>query len=263
VGDGALAATELEKYASVMQKKTGLVPRKSEANSENRDDSVSENNGSNRNESSQPSTQASNSENDFFSPETVAQLNNIFSHMESPLILKLQLDDRPLSKEVLAFMNALSELTDKLSVEIDSSIGKDVPSVRIHRADGSWSGLAFHGLPGGHEFTSFILGLYNASGPGQSLPPELTQEIANISKPLDIKILVTLSCSMCPDLVVAAQKMASENANITAQIYDVMHFPEYRERYNVMSVPCLVINDGESVSFGRKNLPQLLDFINQ
>jgi thioredoxin reductase (NADPH) len=246
VGDGALAATELEKYASVMQKKTGLIPK-----------------ASNPEASQQSSTQASNSENDFFSPETVAQLNNIFSRMESPLILKLQLDDRPLSKEVLAFMNALSELTDKLSVEIDSSIGKDVPSVRIHRADGSWSGLAFHGIPGGHEFTSFILGLYNASGPGQSLPPELTQEIANISKPLDIKILVTLSCSMCPDLVVAAQKMASENANITAQIYDVMHFPEYRERYNVMSVPCLVINDGESLSFGRKNLPQLLDFLNQ
>ena len=183
--------------------------------------------------------------------------------MESPLVLRLQLDDRPLSNEVLIFMNALSQLTDKLSVEIDSSIGKDVPSVRIHRSDGSWTGLAFHGVPGGHEFTSFILGLYNASGPGQPLSPELEQEIANISKPLDIKILVTLSCSMCPDLVVAAQKMASKNANITAQIYDVMHFPEYRERYNVMSVPCLVINDGESVSFGRKNLPQLLDFLNQ
>lgn len=244
VGDGALAATELEKYASAMQKKTGLIPRKPD-------------------ESVPSSSQEPIPENSFFSPETVAQLNNIFSRMESPLILKLQLDDRPLSHEVLSFMNALSGLTDKLSVDIDSTIGKDVPSVGIYRPDGSWSGLAFHGVPGGHEFTSFILGLYNASGPGQPLPPELAQRIANISKPLDIKILVTLSCSMCPDLVVAAQKMASENANVTAQIYDVMHFPEYRERYNIMSVPCLVINDGESISFGRKNLPQLLDFLNQ
>ena len=27
--------------------------------------------------------------------------------------------------------------------------------------------MILHGVPGGHEFTSFVLGLYNASGKGQ------------------------------------------------------------------------------------------------
>ena len=32
-----------------------------------------------------------------------------------------------------------------------------------------FTGLAFHGVPSGHEFNSFVLGLYNAAGPGQPL----------------------------------------------------------------------------------------------
>jgi thioredoxin reductase (NADPH) len=48
---------------------------------------------------------------------------------------------------------------------------------------------------------------------------------------------------------------------VTAQVYDLTHFPMLREQYNVMSVPCLVINDGEKISFGKKNIRQLLDLL--
>ena len=74
-----------------------------------------------------------------------------------------------------------------------------------------------------------------------------------------MKVLVSLSCTMCPELVTAAQRIAAENENITAQVYDLTHFPALRERYNVMSVPCLVINDGEKITFGKKNIRQLLE----
>ncbi|MBO4937553.1 MAG: FAD-dependent oxidoreductase [Oscillospiraceae bacterium] len=239
VGDGALAATELEKYAAAMHRKTGLHPRMPKA------------------EPKQEAPAAQNS--DFFDANTVAQLNGVFSRMANPLILKLHLDDKPLSAELKEYVEALAALTDKLSVEAGN--GSDAPCVKIHRADGSWTGMAFHGVPGGHEFTSFVLGLYNAAGPGQPLDEDVRSGIAGIHRKLDMKILVTLSCSMCPELVMAAQRMAAENENITAEVYDVTHFPELRERYKVMSVPCLVVNDGEMVSFGKKNAKQLLEFL--
>ena len=66
---------------------------------------------------------------------------------------------------------------------------------------------------------------------------------------------------MCPDLVVATQRIAAENPNVTAQVYDLTHFPELREKYNVMSVPCLVINGGEHITFGKKNIRQLLPLL--
>ena len=63
---------------------------------------------------------------------------------------------------------------------------------------------------------------------------------------------------MCPDLVVAAQRIAAENPNVTAQVYDVRHFENLKDQYNVMSVPCLVINE-EKVLFGKRNIQQILE----
>ena len=133
--------------------------------------------------------------------------------------------------------------------------------MRILRPDGSFTGLAFHGVPGGHEFTSFVLGLYNAAGPGQPLDADVAAAIDGLGK-VKLQVLVSLSCTMCPELVTAAQRIAAENSKISAQVYDINHFPDLRERYNVMSVPCLVLDDGKKVSFGKKNIRQLLELLN-
>lgn len=40
--------------------------------------------------------------------------------------------------------------------------------------------------------------------------------------------------------------------------YDVRHFENLKDQYNVMSVPCLVINE-EKVLFGKRNIQQILE----
>ena len=245
VGDGALAATELEKYASVLQKKTGIVPEKPVAKAAA---PVKE---------APKAAAASNSA--LFDDAMLAQLNTVFSRMAGPLVLKLILNDSPVSAELKGYMEELARHTDKLKVEVDNG-GEDAPCVRVFRANGTWSGLAFHGVPGGHEFTSFILGLYNAAGPGQALDDDVRQGIRALGKK-EIKVLVSLSCTMCPELVTAAQRIAAENDAITAEVYDLNHFPAIRDKYNVMSVPCLVIDDGKTITFGKKNVRQLLELL--
>ena len=175
-------------------------------------------------------------------------------------ILCLYLDDRPVSAELKAYMEELAGLTDKLSVEVVQSEAADQPFVRICRADGASTGLAFYGVPGGHEFTSFVLGLYNAAGPGQAIEPAVKAAVEALDKPVELKILVSLSCTMCPELVTAAQRIAAESPLVSAEVYDLNHFPMLREQYHVMSVPCLVVNDGK-VSFGKKNMAQVMDLI--
>ncbi len=242
VADGALAATELERLAASMQRKTGLQPKKPEMRPEPKAAPAPANAGSSA----------------LFDEVMLAQLNTVFSRMGSRLVLKLSLDDRPVSAELKGYMEELAKLTDKLSVEVED--GGEAPCVRVYRADGSYSGLAFHGVPGGHEFTSFVLGLYNAAGPGQPLDGDIRTAIGALKKK-NLKVLVSLSCTMCPELVTAAQRIAAENSDVTAEVYDISHFPEIREQYNVMSVPCLVINDGEKVTFGKKNIRQLLELL--
>ena len=155
-------------------------------------------------------------------------------------------------------------MTDRLNVELaeHSDAMQEAPCVQVCLQDGTPAGLAFHGVPGGHEFTSFVLGLYNAAGPGQALDAETRQAIAALDTPVQMKVLVSLSCTMCPDLVAAAQHIAALNPHVTADVYDLAHFDQLKERYRVMSVPCLVVND-DRVTFGKKNIRQLLDYLGQ
>ena len=264
VGDGALAATELEKYAADMQKKTGLHPVQPALAVKSDGSGAAPGSPNMAGDSGNNGTASGNG---LFDQDMLAQLNAVFGRMASPLILKLYLDERPVSAELRGYMEELASLTDKLSVEIESgsidgnSSAEDMPCVRICRKDGTWTGLAFHGVPGGHEFTSFVLGLYNAAGPGQALDEDTRKGITAIDSKKDIKVLVSLSCTMCPELVTAAQRIAAENENVTAEVYDLNHFPQLRDQYKVMSVPCLVINEGEKISFGKKNVRQLLELM--
>ena len=247
--DGALAATELEKYVAAVHRKTGLradapVPKQGET-------------------AVAVDKQETAESGELFTTEMRQQLDMVFARMESSLLLKLSLDDRPVSAELEQFITALAALSDKLTVTVAerTASSQDAPCVTVCKADGTETGLAFHGVPSGPEFTSFVLGLYNATGPGQPLDESTRQRITAITNATDMKILVTLSCTMCPDLVVAAQRIAAENPNVTAHVYDIHHFENLKNQYNVMSVPCLVIND-EKVSFGKKNVNQILDMVN-
>ena len=243
VGDGALAATELERLCAAMQARTGLRPQQPVSRAE---------------EAAAPAEAGST----LFNGDMLSQLHTVFARMASPLILRLFLDETPLSAELRQYMDELAAQSGKLSVEVGDPASADhLPCVRVCRADGDWTGLAFHGVPGGHEFTSFVLGLYNAAGPGQALDEESRNAIHAIQKTMDLQVLVSLSCTMCPELVTAAQRVAAENPNITAQVYDLNHFPDLREKYQVMSVPCLVVNSGEQVSFGKKSIRQLLELL--
>ena len=247
-GDGALAATELEKYVAEMQQKTGLYPKQPKAKIIEKSKASEEN--------------ISHNSNDAFSDEIKQQLLDIFSKFERNLTLKLYLDNRPVSNELESLIENISALTDKITVIVaEKNASSDVaPCVRVFLEDGSDTGIAFHGVPSGHEFTTFVISLYNASGPGQQSDEQTIQEIKEIKNTVDMKILVTLSCTMCPDLVIACQRIATLNPNIRAEVYDIQHFDELRKKYNVMSVPCLVIND-DKVSFGKKNINQVLELI--
>ena len=244
--DGALAATELEKYVAAMQRKTGL---RADAPSVKQSETTVT-----------VDTHESEGSDELFTKEMRQQLDTVFTRMKQPLLLKLYLDKRPISAELESFISALVAISDKLELEVCDRQAQETfaPCVEVCLADGTPTGLAFHGVPSGHEFTSFVLGLYNAAGPGQAIDEDTKRQIEAITEAVDIKILVTLSCTMCPDLVVATQRIAAENPNVTAQVYDVRHFENLKEQYNVMSVPCLVINE-EKVLFGKRNIQQILE----
>ena len=73
------------------------------------------------------------------------------------------------------------------------------------RGDGSGGNILFHGVPGGHEFNSFVIALYNMAGQGQPVDEELKNRLRSIKRRRISKVMVSLSCTMCPEVVMAAQ----------------------------------------------------------
>ncbi len=230
-GDGALAATEAERYLTQLGIHPGGSAPTGPSESMTLDDGTRE------------------------------QLGPILDALHQPLRLKLHLDHRSVSEELRQLMEELARQTKKLTVDVaESDAPEELPYVSICRADGRETGLAFHGVPGGHEFSSFVMGLQCASEPGRGLDERTRAKVAALNRPVSLKILVTLSCSMCPQLVAAAQQLAAAGNTVTAHVYDIGHFAPLQEKYHVLSVPCLVIND-ETVHFGGKNLGQLLELL--
>ena len=250
--DGALAATELEKYVAKIQERTGLRTKDPVIREKVFGDKAEKVPGGDN------ETQGDG----LFTLEMCTQLETVFDKMENPLMLKLCLDNRPVSKELQKYITTLVKMTDKLKLEIVTDNSDELsPYVKLYRDD-IYTGLAFHGVPGGHEFTSFVLGMYNAAGPGQAMDEIIRKRIKGIEKQVDIKILVSLSCTMCPDLVIAAQHMAAIGEHITTEVYDIHHYESLKNKYKVMSVPCMVIND-KHVYFGKKNIRQILEIVEE
>ena len=289
--DGAIAAVELERYAKRMSEKTGLTPQRPVScayeQSTTKTDAASLDAtaptptpapATNRN--TDAAANAVRKPGELFSDATRQQLNVVFGRMSRPVTLALELDDTPLSTELRGFIDALVALsggklkstvddgeyekddTGRAVFDVDSVLPAARPCVRMV-VDGEPTGLAFHGVPSGHEFNSFVLGLYNVAGPGQPLGDDLIERAKSIASPLSIMILVSLTCTMCPETVLASQRLASLNPAVRAEAYDVSHFPELKDQYGAMSVPCIVINRGgeQTVEFGKKSIPQMLDLI--
>ena len=289
--DGAIATVELERYAKRMSEKTGLTPQRPVScayeQSTTKTDAASLD-ATAPTPTPAPATKrnadaaanAVRKPGELFSDATRQQLNVVFGRMSRPVTLALELDDTPLSTELRGFIDALVALsggklkstvddgeyekddTGRAVFDVDSVLPAARPCVRMV-VDGEPTGLAFHGVPSGHEFNSFVLGLYNAAGPGQPLGDDLIERAKSIASPLNIMILVSLTCTMCPETVLASQRLASLNPAVRAEAYDVSHFPELKDQYGAMSMPCIVINRGgeQTVEFGKKSIPQMLDLI--
>ncbi len=248
VSDGAVAATSLEKYVADVYEKLQLSPREPLAQADNK--------GENRKQ------QDESGEENFITPEMRQQLEVLFEKFQKKVVVKALLDQSQLSVEMESFLKELSGNSDKVICQTEQVSDKSepdetIPALVVLREDGTEAGIRFHGIPGGHEFNSFVIGLYNAAGPGQSVSLEEEDRIHRLDKELTIKIAVSLSCTMCPTTVMSAGRVAAENGKVKAWTYDLAYYPELKKRYQIMSVPCMIIND-KVVEFGKKSVEELL-----
>lgn len=245
VSDGAVAATSLEKYLGSQYRKLHMkrtYVKKVEPKEEPKAETAKAEEGA------------------FLDDDTRGALKPVLDRFEKPITLRLYKDDSELSYEDEKLLKELASLSDKVSYEMKNAEPGLEHTISIVRNDGTEAGLYFHGVPGGHEFNSFILAMYNTAGPGQDIGEDNEKRIAAIQDKKDVTIAVSLSCTMCPDLVAAAERIAAASDKVTVHVYDLAHYPDLQNKYNIMSVPCLIVND-KDIHFGKKGVAELLDIL--
>ncbi len=253
VGDGALAAAELEKYISAVRQNRQVQQVQQDQRNSSGEQSARYDKATVRRAEQSPRSPQSSVDTEF-PPE----LSEALSRIKSPMTLEITPDGRAVSQKLKEFAGALARISGNISVRIaENPSGQCLPSVRVAGESGCFT---FHGVPAGHELPTFAESLQIASGAGEAVSPETAERLSAVRSPVMIQVLVTASCSRCPELVLAAITAACINPLISADIYDVLLFPALREKYGVMSVPFLIIN-GEKAGAGRKSLAELTELI--
>jgi len=183
------------------------------------------------------------------------QLKAYLEKVTQPFEIVASLDDSAKSEEMLALLNDINGLSDKISL---NTAGNDArrPSFALVRHDREID-LRFAGLPMGHEFTSLVLALLQVGGHPSKLAPELIEQIQALEGEYRFETYFSLSCQNCPDVVQALNLMAVLNPNIHHVAIDGALFQDEVEARQIMSVPSLYLN-GEPFGQGRMGVEEIL-----
>ena len=260
VSDGAIAATSAERYVIELKERLGIkdeyepkkVEKKEEINTDLGD-----------------IQKRSNLLNDGLR----TQLKGILARLDKSVTLVSVVDEsNSKSIELRDLVLDIAELGEKVSaeiytkgenIEVENKINADkYPIVALLNSEKSYSGVKFHGVPGGHELNSFILAIYNLGSEGQQISEETLNNIKKIDKGINIKVCVSLACHLCPDVVVSSQRIAIENKNVEAEMIDISNFKDIKDKFKVMSVPAIIVND-EQIYFGAKKIDEIINIISK
>ena len=197
----------------------------------------------------------------------VKQLKGFFDKITEDIKIISFLSESDKSKELDSFLNEVADISDSIKYEsymfganneLEELYGIKRETAFTIVKNNEKTGINFFGIPGGHEFNSFVLAILNLAGLGKKLDTDKADEIKSINKPLDIEVFVSLSCTHCPDVVQALDSIALYNDNITVSMIDSGIYPEEAKSKDIQAVPTVFIND-KLASIGAKTFDELLE----
>lgn len=190
----------------------------------------------------------------MLSPTVITQIQNEFKDLvnEVHLIVFTREIECQLCPENVQLIKEVAETSDKISVEVfNFTLDKDraeqygidkIPATVV-KGKGKDYGIRFYGVPGGYEFPSFMNAIKMIGTGDSGLSEDVKSQLATVTKPVHIQVLVTPSCPYCAAAVKTAHQFAFECENIRSDMIEVQEFPEIAMRYSVMAVPKIVINE--------------------
>lgn len=185
------------------------------------------------------------------------QLQAYLERVVYPFEIIASLDEGAASQEMLALLNDVVGLTDKITLRISRDDAQRKPSFALVRPGAGLGGVRFAGIPMGHEFTSLVLALLQVGGHPPKVTPELIEQIRELPGEFSFETFISLSCHNCPDVVQALNLMAVLNPNVRHTMIDGALFQDEVNQRQIMGVPTVYLN-GQPFGSGRMTLEEIL-----
>lgn len=145
----------------------------------------------------------------------------------------------------------LAALNDKITVEVydfvaDAQKAKEygidkIPALAIIGEKDY--GVRIYGIPYGYEFRTLVETVINVSKGKTDLLDKTKVILAEVKAPVHIQVFVSLTCHHCPVAATVAHKLAIESDLVRADVIDGSEFPHLVQKYAVIGVPKVVINE--------------------
>lgn len=188
-------------------------------------------------------------------PAIIEQLKSVFSALENPVTLRLARSSHPDQGQLEQMAQAIAGTSEKIRIE-ESLEESAAPKVEILR-DGVPNGVTFRGVPGGHEFTSFVLGILHSDGKGKLPDTGITGRIRSLKGPIRLRTYVSLTCENCPEVVQALNLMATLHGDFEHETIDGAVASDEVEAQGIQGVPAVIV-DGKLIHSGKIQLIDLL-----
>jgi len=196
--------------------------------------------------------------------EDTAQLKDIFAQQltsDVTLVHYTQRESRIIvpgvvpcatCKANLELLQELVALSDHLYLEVFDFVAQaevaaehgieKIPATVVRGTDGG-ERARFFGVPAGYEFTTLLEDILEVGGAGSQITPETAEAIKGLEGDVHIQVFVTPTCPYCPAAVRMGHVLALASDKVTADMVMVTEFPHLAQRYSVMAVPKIVINE--------------------
>lgn len=258
VADGAVAADQAGKYVAELRAKLGL-PEIGEGRELKAPKAEKE--------SPAADTRPEDGSKHFIKGDLASQLEGLFARMQRTVHLHVYTAADAKGEEMKVFTQEVADCGQKVELHLHSAEEAEqdgvlrLPAIVLRNDKNEEVGLRFSGIPGGHELTSLALAIYRSSE-GSGLEPGQEAALAALGdKEYHLLCAISLSCHLCPTLVGNCLQLALASPHIKMEMLDVALYPELRDRFNLMSVPSLIVNEGEAQSFGPKSFDEILDIL--
>ena len=187
--------------------------------------------------------------------ELKTQLRELFKKLNWRIEVRLFQSSHSVLNELDQFLSDVVSCSEQITL---TRVSESTPAPYFQLwSQSKFTGVAFTGIPSGHEFSSFVLALLNSTEAGQLPDKRLRARMEGLKGEVEVRTFVSLSCENCPDVVQALNQVALFGRRIKHTMIEGSVVSDELSRLNIQGVPAVFIGD-KLLHSGRGSLNELL-----